>query len=171
MKKAVFYVFLVVICLFNIGCGKTYHGIDKLLDVAFKEISSVGRGSTEMKCAGICAMGVDRAIVWFIYDDGQGSWNYLPMEVRVVGQEEYQYIRTHTPVKCTKNIAALFWDDGCSFVVNEPNCSSVNITGMKDGNRIRMNESFEQEEQIFVFSCPFLPVEYHFLDSNGNEID
>ncbi len=170
MKKYISVILVCLICLTLASCKKTYKGIDKLSEKAKEELPVSYGESFDMRYAGMCTVD-DKALAWFIFGNEYQSRYYLPMEVKIIGEEEYSYVCTYKPIDDrTEDIALLYWENGYAFIVNNQKCSSVKII---DEN-ITHEEKIEKETYPYVFYYHPLTlpktIEYVFLDFYGNEL-
>ena len=65
-----------------------------------------------------------------------------------------------------EDIAIVQWDEGYAFIINNPKCASVKITGEAG----TYEETFDSKSYPYVFYYPSLPSAYVFLDAEGNEL-
>ena len=97
------------------------------------------------------------------------EYGYLPMEIKVKGQRsaKYKFVKTLQPVtgEC-EDIAAVNWNQGCAFLINNPDCAAVRIT---DENGT-YEEKISHDAYPYVFYHSPLPSAYVFLDADGNEL-
>lgn len=166
MKRVITIALVCLLCFILVGCAKTYKGTDELIEKARKEISISDADTIDMQYAGMCIID-DRALAWFISGNEYQVHYYLPMEVEVKGEAEYAFVRSYMPMDDrAEDIAILNWNQGYAFVINNPECASVKITG---DNGIH-EEKVEKGVHPYVFYYPSIPSEYVFLDAEGNEL-
>lgn len=163
--KRIFNVVLVsLFCLGLIGCAKTYHGTDELIEKARKEIPISEAETADIAYAGMTGKG-DKTIAWFISGNEYQAHYYLPLEFDVVGKDNYQFVRTYKPMGQVDDIAILPWKRGYCFLINNPRCVEVEIYN-NDGSLHRV--PIEKDEYPYLFYWEEIPSEYSFIDKDGN---
>ena len=165
MKKTLSFFIIICICFSLAGCAKVYKGTDALIKKAREEIPIADAENTDITYAGMCGKD-DSALVWFISGNEYQLHTYLPMELEVKAADRYTFVQTFKPMGKGEDIAVLNWKDGYAFLINDPKCVAVKITG----NNSTTEEKIEKDAYPYVFYCPFIPSEYVFLDVDGNEI-
>ena len=164
MRK--YLVLLVCMLLMLCGCQKTMRGTDDLIAKA-REVIPVAESETiEISYAGLCAEG-EKALIWFISGNEYQSHYYLPMECKIVGQNEYVYEHAYKPLNRGTDIAVTLWDGGYSFLVNNPNCAAIRIIDSSGTRDIPIEK--DTYPYIFAMEQPS-DFEYYFLDAEGKEI-
>lgn len=154
------------ISLFTLaGCQKTMSGTDELIDKARKEIPIAEADTAELNYAGQYDM-EDSTLMWFISGDEYQVHYYLPMECKVEGEYEYSFVRTYEAMEGATDIAVLNWNRGYCFLINNANCKSIKIT---DGSGTR-EISIEEDGYPYIFYNEEIPIEYLFLDEDGESI-
>lgn len=159
MKKLLFAIFSSVILLS--ACGKIKN-TDELIRKARKELSVSDADSIDIAYAGECKND-SYSLIWFISGDGSQEHYYLPMECLEVNGG-YEFKQTFKPISRGENIAALQWQRGYAFLVNNSNCKTLKITDTDGVHNIDVNE------YPFIWYNETMPSEYLFLDIDGNEI-
>lgn len=168
MKRITGVLLLCVLCLSLVGCAKTYHGTDELLEKARKEIPIADADTIEMQYAGMYSKG-DRAIAWFISGNEYQAHYYLPIEIEIKGNgANYTFVHTFKPMDRGEDIAVLLWNQEYVFLINNPDCTTVRITDDQGVHEIFI----EKDAYPYVFGyCPIPDsFEYTFLDKEGNEL-
>lgn len=166
MKRTASFMLMLVLCLLLVGCSKTYHGTDALIEKAREEIPIAEADTAEIRYAGMCAKG-DHAIAWFISGNEYQAHYYLPMEIEVKDNgADYTFVRTYKPMERGRDIAVLQWNGDYLFLINNPACTAVRITDSNETHEI----AIEKDTYPYVFSNGQIPSEYVFLDRDGNEI-
>ena len=166
MKRYISIVLLCLLCVSLSACAKIYNGTDELIDKAREEIPISDADTTDIQYAGMCAKD-DKALVWFISGNEYQAHYYLPMEVEIKGEAAYRFIRTYKPMDGRgEDIAIVQWNEGYAFIINNPKCASVKITGEAG----TYEETFDSKSFPYVFYYPSLPSAYVFLDAEGNEL-
>lgn len=168
MKKKIPVLLLVALVITLAVCfqkNKTYKGADELLEKAREVIPLSEADTIDLSYAGICGK-EDRALVWFISGNEYQHHSYFPLECTVVGKDEYQYERIHKPMEYGSDIAVLPWMGGYAFLINEPDCAAVRLTG-ETGTR---DEIIKLDCLPYVFYYEGTPSVITFLDKDGNEI-
>ena len=64
------------------------------------------------------------------------------------------------------DIAVLQWQNGYSFLVNNPDCKTIQITDDSGTQAI----AIEKDAYPFIYYSEQIPSEYYFLDAEGTEI-
>ena len=168
MKKIIGVLLLSVFCLSLVGCSKTYHGTDELIEKARKEIPIADADTIEMQYAGMYAKG-DRAIAWFISGNEYQAHYYLPMEIEIKDNgANYTFVHTYKPMDRSEDIAVLLWNQEYVFLINNPDCATVRITDTQGEHETNI----EKNAYPYVFGYGPIPdsFEYTFLDKKGNEL-
>lgn len=166
MKRVITIALVCLLCFSLVGCAKTYKGTDELIEKARKEIPISDADTIDMQYAGMSIVD-DKALAWFISGNEYQSHYYLPMEVEVKGEAEYAFVRSYRAMEGRgEDIAILNWNEGYAFVINNPKCASVKITGDKGIHE----ENVDKGAYPYVFYYPSIPSEYVFLDAEGNEL-
>lgn len=164
MKKLITIVLCLLLTLAMVGCGKTYHGTDELIEKARKEIPIADAETTDIAYVGMSANG-DKAIAWFISGNEYQAHYYLPLEFEVVGEDTYKFVRTYKSMGQADDIAMLLWERGYCFLINNPKCVEVEIYN-NDGSLHRV--SIENDSYPYLFYWEEIPSEYSFIDKDGN---
>lgn len=141
--------------------SRTYTGPDALLEKAREEFP----GGTVVSYAGT-SVKENLALHWFISGDEYQTHDYLPMEYVIVGEDEYAFIRTSQATNFIRDTAVLRWADGYAFLINNPKCTAVHITG--EAGTVR--EEIEEDAYPYVFYYDGRTSKVNFLDAEGNEI-
>ncbi len=167
MRKFTGAVALVMLCAALSGCGeKLYNGTDGLIEKAREELPLSDAATTEIKYGGMIITS-DNALAWYISGDEYQAHYYLPMEIELKDSERCAFVRSYKPMTGdAKDIAYVKWNDGYVFIINNPDCAVLRITG---GNGDRY-ESIDSSRLPYVYYYPALNAEYGFLDSDGNEL-
>lgn len=166
MKRIICIILACILCFSFAGCTKTYKGIDELIEKAREEIPISNVDTIDVQYGGMCAID-DTALVWFISGNKYQAHYYLPMEVKIKGEEEYAYVRTYKPISHLTDTAVLNWNNGYAFIVNNQNCVSVKITDETGTHE----QIIEKDAYPYVFYCSSVPSEYLFIDAEGNELN
>lgn len=165
MKKAIMFVLVLCMAFSLCGCQKTLKGTDALIEKARKEIPIANAANTDIAYVGLC--GKDNlALIWFVSGNEYQAHYYLPMECTVVGENEYTFERICKPLERGMDIAVLQWQNGYSFLVNNPACKTIQITDDSGTQAI----AIEKDAYPFIYYNEQIPSEYYFLDAEGNEI-
>ena len=94
VKKIIGIVLIALLCFSLVGCDKTYHGTDELMEKARQEILIANADTIETQYARMCKDG-NKAIAWYVSADEYQAHYYLPMEIEIkVGWREL-YICAH----------------------------------------------------------------------------
>lgn len=165
MKKAIIALLFIVLLASLTGCQKTLRGTDALIERAREELSSADADTIELQYAGLCSRD-DDALIWFISGNEYQAHTYLPMECAIVGENEYTYTHTYSPMERGMDIAVVEWKGGYCFLVNNEKCCTIRITD-NTGTR---DENIEKDAYPYIFYNNLIPSEYLFLDAEGNEV-
>ena len=91
-KTSIILIFL--LCFGLVGCSKTYHGIDELIEKAREEFPISNADTVDIQYAGMCGED-NKALAWFISGDEYQVHHYLPMEIEIKGNgANYTFIHT-----------------------------------------------------------------------------
>lgn len=163
MKKIVILCFS--ICTFSLaGCNKKLTNEQELLNKAREEISIADADTIELRIAGCSTVNND-CLFWFISGNEKQAHTYIPIEFNSVGADEYIYEQTYKPIERSLDIATLMWNKGYSFVVNNSQCSKIQIE-KTSGKFV----TIPIESIPFVYYYNEMPVSYSFIDVNGDVI-
>ena len=166
MKK-ICAIFLSSLFLFSlVGCAKTYHGTEELLEKAREEFPIAEAETAEIRYAGMCGK-ENKVLCWFVSGNEYQVHTYLPMEADVLGKDAYRFVHTYKPIMRAEDIAVLLWQRGTAFLINHPDCAEVKIT---DENGVHF-EKIEKDALPYVFYWPTIATEYVFLDAEGNVLE
>lgn len=157
MKKLLFAILASAFLLSSCGKMKT---TDELIEKAWKEIPISDAESIDIAYAGENRNG-SYSLFWFI--SGGESQTPFPMECLNVNGE-YEFKQTFKPIICGKDIAALQWQRGYAFLINNAECKTLKITDAYGVHTIDTNK------YPFVWYNETMPSEYLSLDIDGNEI-
>lgn len=162
---------LIIVCaiyLTLIGCSKVYHGTNELLEKAIDEFPISTNESATIRYIGLCSKG-KKAIAWFMSGDEDQEHQYLPLEIKVVGDiADYKYVKTHKPIEKAKDIVAINWNDGYCFLINNSKCTEIQIV---DKNGSVYNMPIEKDSYPYIFYWDSIPLDYSFLDEEGNRVE
>ena len=167
MRKIVSLLLALVMCLGLSGCSKTYTGYDGLVEKARKEIPISEADTTEIKIAGSIDMEDGTCLIWFITGDEYQAHYYAPIEFKQVkkNDDKYQFIHTYKPAMSGEDIAFLNWKQGKAFLINNAECTGVEIYD---------NDGTQTVVPVESYPCFFywetIPSEFIFLDANGKTI-
>ena len=163
-------VFVCLILVFSFtGCQKTLKGTDELIDKAREELPVSNADTIDVQYAGMNVED-DKALMWFISGNEYQNHYYLPMECEIIGEDEYAFGRTYNAMERGDDIAVLQWQGGYCFLVNNPNCRTIKITGNVGGIGNTIDVTIEENAYPYLYYYGLLPSEYVFLDAEGNEI-
>lgn len=167
MKKclSVVAVIICVFLLFLAGYRETMDGTDALIQKAKEEIPIADAENMDVQYAGLCEKD-DSALIWFISGNKYQAHYYLPMECTVIGKDKFKFVRTYKPIERGMDIVVLQWNRGYSFLVNNPDCTTIKITDNTETYDITLGK----DAYPYVTYLDFIPSEYQFLDTEGNEL-
>ena len=152
-----------------VGCGKNLTSTEDLIEKAREEITVAEADTIEVRLAAKYIKS-DKALMWFITGNEYQMHRYFPMVFDVVGEEEYVFVQRHNAVERGQDIFVYNWGDGYSFLVNNPKCKSIQITGNIGGLGAITEVKIDDGEYPFHYYYELLPQNYIFLDAEGNEI-
>ena len=152
-----------------VGCGKKLTSTEDLIEKAREEITVAEADTIEIRLAAKYIKS-DKALMWFITGNEYQMHRYFPMVFDVVGEEEYVFVQRHNAVERGQDIFVYNWGDGYSFLVNNPKCKSIQITGNIGGLGAITEVKIDDGEYPFHYYYELLPQNYIFLDAEGNEI-
>ncbi len=169
MKKLLCLLLFLTFSLPLFGCStNTYRGTNALMEKARQELPLADAGTIDLTCAGLCGT-EDTAIAWFIAGNAHQARYYLPLEVEIKpGRAEYVYLHTHKPLTDrAQDVAVVILSQGYAFLIHNPAVASVKMT-TPDGEILE--ETIPKKAIPYAFYVPFAPVEYIFLDAQGNTV-
>ena len=152
-----------------VGCGKKLTSTEDLIEKAREEITVAEADTIEVRLAAKYIKS-DKALMWFITGNEYQMHRYFPMVFDVVGEEEYVFVQRHNAVERGQDIFVYNWGDGYSFLVNNPKCKSIQITGNIGGLGAITEVKIDDGEYPFHYYYELLPQNYIFLDAEGNVI-
>ena len=139
-------------------------GYDGLIAKARKEIKLADTSTIEIAIAGKSTISNNTHLFWFITGNEHQMSSCHPIEFIELENNEYEYIHTYNPLPRGKDIYALLWHSGYSFLVNNPNCKTIKICDYRGDTIIPVDEI------PFVYYFVGFPGEYAFYDKDGNII-
>ncbi len=152
-----------------VGCNRKLKSTDDLIAKAREEITVADADTIEVQLAAKYIKD-DKALMWFITGNEYQMHRYFPMVFDVVGEEEYVFVQRHNALDRGQDIVVYNWGDGYSFLVNNPKCKKIQITGNIGGLGAVTEVEIGDGEYPFHYYYELLPQEYIFLDAEGNEI-
>ena len=166
MRRLMIGALLLTLLLACTGCSETMRTTQDLVDKAREEIPIADAQTTDLAYGGVQTMG-ERSLHWFISGKAYQAHYYLPMECESPQEGTYRFVRTYKPVTCAKDIALARWNEGYSFLVNNPDCAALRLTG-QDGEMTEI--SLQGQELPFLYFYEGTPAQYLFLDGQGQEL-
>ena len=169
MRRITSIILIFLLCFGFVGCSKTYHGIDELIEKAREEFPISNADTVDIQYAGMCGED-NKALAWFISGNEYQAHHYLPMEIEIKGNgANYTFIHTYKPITDrVKDIAIVNWNRGYAFLINNPEVATVSIT-LENGEVIE--EVIQKDTIPYVFYVSSIPSEYVFLNINGVEVN
>lgn len=162
MKKILSLLFTVLFLFTLSGCCETIKGDDGLIKKAREEIAISDADTAVISIAG-CSAVESNKLFWFISGNDYQAHTYTPIEFSINDTDEYRFIKTYKPIERGQDIAALLWNDGYSFVINNASCRYIRITDSSGDVKDIAVESIP-----FVYYSEEIPSEYYFLDADKN---
>lgn len=169
MKKGLCTCILLSMFMICSGCRATLTTEEELIEKAREEITVAEADTIDVQLAAICTKN-DKALMWFITGNEYQMHRYFPMVFDVVGENEYVFVQRHNSLERGQDIYVYNWGDGYSFLVNNPECKSIKITGNVGGLGAVTEVKIEDGDYPFHYYYELLPQEYIFLDGEGNEL-
>lgn len=151
------------------GCSKKLKSTEDLIAKARKEITVANADTIEVELAAKCTKN-EEALMWFITGNEYQMHRYFPMVFEIVGEDEYVFEGRHNALERGQDIYVYNWGDGYSFLVNNPNCKKIQITGNVGGLGAVTEVEIGEGEYPFHYYYELLPQDYIFLDAEGNEL-
>lgn len=164
MKKIISLLFTVFLLLALSGCAGTVKGDDGLIKKAREEIAISDADTAVISIAG-CSAVESNKLFWFISGNDYQAHTYTPIEFSVTDTDEYRFIKTYKPIKRTQDIAALLWNDGYSFLINNKSCGYIRIK-----NSAGIVKDIPVENIPFVYYSDETIAEYSFLNADKNPL-
>ena len=167
IKKQLIVLVLSCIMAFSlVGCSEKLTTTEDLITKAREEITVADAETMEVQLA-VKYIEDDKALMWFITGNEYQMHRYFPMVFDVMGAEEYVFVQCHKAMERGEDIAVFQWHGGYSFLVNNPKCKTIQITGdMGSITQVKILEG----GYPFHYYYEQLPQEYIFLDAEGNQI-
>lgn len=151
------------------GCREKLKSEEELIAKAREEITVAEADTIEVRLAAKQEKN-DRALMWFITGNEYQMHRYFPMVFEIVGEDEYVFEGRHNSLERGQDIYVYNWGDGYSFLVNNPKCKKIQITGNVGGMGAVTEVEIGEGEYPFHYYYELLPQDYIFLDAEGNEI-
>ena len=158
-----------IVVLALAGCREKLKGEEDLIAKAREEITVAEADTIEVSLVAKCEKD-DRTLMWFITGNEYQMHRYFPMVFENVGEQEYVFEGRHNSGERGQDIAVYNWGDGYSFLVNNPKCKKIQITGNIGGLGEITEVEIGEGEYPFHYYYELLPQDYVFLDAEGNEI-
>ncbi len=164
MKKLVLAVAVLLLTLAMASCTNAAIRNEKdLIDTARAHIPTSGIDTDEISIVNRLHKN-NYMLVWFVSGGEHSAKRYTPMEFEVSDDGEYTYSHTYNPMVRGTDVYALNWRNGYSYLVANPECTSVHITYPGGSS-----------ETVQITKTPFhfyrtTPETYKFLNSDGAEI-
>ncbi len=154
---------------FLAGCREKLTSEDDLIAKAREEITVAEADTIEVRLVAKQEK-EDRALMWFITGNEYQAHRYFPMVFEIVGEEEYVFEGRHNSLERGQDIYVYNWGDGYSFLVNNPKCKMIQITGNVGGLGAVTEVEIGEGDYPFHYYYELMPQEYIFLDAEGNEL-
>lgn len=168
MNKLFFMVLSIGLFFSLAGCKDTLTAPEGLIAKAREEIPVADADTIDIKIVGPVEKEDGNSLIWFMSGNDDQAHYYLPMECILKDSDQYEYVRVGKPFEQGMDIVVYKWQGGYSFLVNNEDCKSVQIT---DGTRTYTIEITEKNLYPFIFYQEVIPSEYKFLDASGNELN
>lgn len=168
-RQAVIAAALMLAAVLLSGCRGKIYDDDGIIKKAREVIPISDADTIEMQIGG--KIGIDDSeLVWVISGSEQQSHYYLPMVFREQPDGyrcrcSYEYVHSYKPAERCVDIAAVQWNGGYSFLVNNKLCRAVRIT---DANGTR--EYPVTEIPCVIYYGDSLDFEYNYIDIDGGEM-
>ncbi len=171
MRKNKFIVLMLscIVAFSLAGCREKLTSEEDLIAKAREEITVAEADTIEVRLAAKQEKN-DRALMWFITGNEYQMHRYFPMVFEIVGEDEYVFEGRHNALERGQDIYVYNWGDGYSFLVNNPKCKKIQITGNVGGLGAVTEVEIGEGEYPFHYYYELLPQDYIFLDAEGNEI-
>lgn len=163
--KRFFAALAVILLLLLSACGRI-RGTDELIEFARTELPIAEADTIELSYAGMVANN-DLALFWFISGNEYQSHYYLPIECRIVGEDEYVFSHTYKPMDRCMDTAVLYWREHYVFLINNPAVTALRVTN----GEISRDIPIEKAAYPYIIDLSAIPDEYVFLDSDGRELN
>ncbi len=145
------------------GCAATASTSEELIAIAREHVPIAEADSIEIAIAGWIDAG-ERSLLWFVTGNEYQAHSYIPIEFEVVAPDQYTFLHMYKAMDSGQDIAALKWQSGYCFLVNNEDCAQIVIQTEKEEHIV------EVEELPFVYYFPAALSSYQFLDQDGMEI-
>lgn len=170
MKKSLIMLVLLSTVLLS-GCMSRIYDTEDFIQKAREIIPITDADSAAMTAVESDALiSGSRRLVWIISGNEYQRHYYMPVEFQEIGKDYqkrpyYKFVHDYNPVERCIDIAAVQWNGGISFLVNNKLCRAVRITD-KSGSR---------EYPVTGIPCVICyddspSFEYNYIDIDGNEM-
>lgn len=170
MKKSLIVLVLLSAVLLS-GCMSRIYDTEDFIQKAREVIPIPDADSTAMTAVESEALISDsRRLVWIISGSEYQRHYYMPVEFQEIGKDHqnrsyYEFVHDYDPVERCVDIAAVQWNGGYSFLVNNKLCRAVRIT----------DENGTREYPVTGIPCVICysdsqNFEYNYIDIDGGEM-
>lgn len=167
MKRLV----LTIICLLLplslvAGCHKTAAGNDGLIRIARKEIPVADADTIDIKIVGFVDKGQSSLICLMTGGESQGH-DYFAIEFRRLDRDRFEFISTYPMAQRGTDIRTLLWGNMYVLMVNNTACRHIQMISGDGKTKLT-----EVGALPFLYGTePVFPLEYEFLDADGNQLN
>lgn len=164
MKKILSTTVLIILILSMAGCKKTASNNEDFIQIAREEIPVADAETIDIQI--IASVDKDnRSFVCYMTGNETQSRSYYALEFKNKGNARYEFVKLYKSMERGSDIYIQSWRDGYVFIVNNDACMNIQLSYPEGETQL-----------IEVGKLPFLhyaeptPLEYKFLDSEGNII-
>ena len=169
MKRSLILTVLLSALLLS-GCMSRIYDTEDFIQKAREVIPIADANSIAMTAVESDIVTDGSRLVWIISGNEYQRHYYMPVEFKEIGKNHrndpyYEFIRRYNPVERCEDIAAVQWNGGYSFLVNNELCRAIRIT----------DESGTREYPVTGIPCVIYyddspSFEYNYIDIDGNEM-
>lgn len=167
MKRIQSLIISIALLLFLTGCGSAMTSSEALIEKARTVIPIADAETAEIRLIGQIENEDADVLIWFMSGNEHQAHYYLPMECTINARNAYEYVRVGKPYESGTDIVVYPWKNGYAFVINNPNCKSIQITDEAETDCIEIPG---EDAYPYVFYREKAPVSYQFLDTFSNEL-
>ncbi len=163
MKKG--FILLLTLALLLTGCGGTvYENPEAMLPLVREEIPIAGTDMDRLHYVGICQRS-ETALLWYSWGTEGDGYTYFAARCEVE-ENGYRFEQIHSPIVRGRDIAFYLWGDNYVFCIGNPACRMLRYTDYSGTHEV----AIEEGAHPFLYETFGPPVEYAFLDADGNEL-
>ncbi len=165
-RKLLLLLALAMVLLAMTGCKETiYDSPEAMMSKIWERIDITDGATVDIRYIGQCERG-DNALLWYASDTGEAGKEYHAMVCRLAKEGGYIFEQIHNTVERGENIVFYMWGEDYVFCIDNPACRTLRYTDHSGTHEV----AIEEGAHPFLYKTAGQPVEYSFLDADGNEL-